>query len=300
MKINVKNKSHRFFVDFILLIVPTYFIVKKTTKFSGSEFIKSIFQPKISEIIIDSLLVIVLYSLIAKLVLYTLDYFHKVEPPSLCFPHYRCLLNNNKEIEKHIKGLKAGTFTLKNIDKNHSYEENTQIIHRNFSEHLFASLKDSEMGASDIFLSLFHEENFRFDFENIEKFHYSSHYDPTIHETSTSVIEVNKKKFSSFAGIRAIKKKTVVICHTIDKTSYDIGEEERRKSIKHYIGIPLRINGFVVGLLNIEFHNKIIFSSTEEMKAFYQKEIQAFIYLYEYQMHKKYLFQHLNDKMVIT
>ncbi|HAW53322.1 MAG TPA: hypothetical protein DCX54_13500 [Flavobacteriales bacterium] len=299
MQLNIR-KIHRYFVESTLLIVASYFIVRKATNFSGSGLIKQIFMPAAGEIIVIILTCVVFYALLARIVIYTHEFFKKIDAPSLGFPHYRCLLNNNKEIEKHLKELKCGVLSLDNICERHSYEENMQIIHRNFSEHLFASLKDKnkDIGGGDIFLSLFHDDEFDIDFENISTFSYSSHYDPTLHNTVTSELNLGNQKFNAFAGIRAIKKKNTVICYKVKKGNYEVGKEERRKSIKHYIGIPLKINGSVVGLLNVEFHNKNIFSSADEMKLFYQKEIQSFVYLYEYQMHKKYFFKHLKNKVV--
>ena len=289
------KKIHKYAVEVIILLVVSYFVLRKSTAFSGSSFIKDVFQPQAGELIVSILTYVVIYALIAKVVIYTLDYFNSPDIPSLGLPHYRCILNNNKEIEKHIAELKNGTLALETIGDNHSYEENLQIIHRNFSEHLLNCLNDKKLGGGDIFLSIFHDKEFDLDFKNISKIHYSSHYDPIHHETSTETLD--KYAHKDFAGIKALKKKTPVICFKVDK-DYKVGEEERRQSIKHYIGTPLKINGCSVGLLNVEFHNKPAFNSAKEMKVFYQKEVQAFIYLYEYQLNKKYFFKHLNEKMV--
>ena len=292
------NNIHKFFVDFVLLMVASYFVIRKTTNFSGSGLPEGIFQPDAGGKIVEFLTYVVAYALAARLVIYCKDYFKVIDAPSLGFPHYRCLLNNNKEIEKHLNELREDCFSLDKMDERHSYEENIQIIHRNFSEHLTSALKEKKIGMSDIFMSLFHDKDFNFEFENRKIFDYSSHYDPTLYDTGTSQIDIGNSSYKDFAGVRAIKRKSPVICHKIGSNNYDIGKEERRQSIKHYLGVPLKINGSVVGLLNIEFHNKSIFSSAKEMKTFYQKEVQAFTYLYEYQLHKKYFFKHLNEQVV--
>jgi hypothetical protein len=101
MNINFK-KSHRYFVDFVLLVVASYFVIRKSTNFSASQFIEQVFQPSIGDVIVEFLIFVVGYALIAHLVIYTIDHFKSSEIHSLCFPHYRCLLNNNE-----INGVRA-------------------------------------------------------------------------------------------------------------------------------------------------------------------------------------------------
>lgn len=196
------------------------------------------------------------------------------------------------EIGEHIKKVDK-TFDIKNLIDNHAYESNMQIIHRNFSEHLLEVLKEKELSANDIFISLFHQDVPVLNAE-IKEFVYSSHYDPTIHDTLTEKLNIERDK--SLAGIHAIEKKKPIICHKIKNGNYVKGKEERRENIKHYIGIPLKINGIIMALLNIEFHNYVCFQDEKEMKSFIQQEIQAFIYLYEYQLYKRYFFHLIKEK----
>lgn len=294
---DTKWKIHRYAVEATILLVVSYVVFQKMFSFSGSGLVKSVFQPSAAEYIIYGITVGVSYALVARVFIHAKDYFSKAVVPALSFPHYRCLLNNNKEIGNHIKDLQKNQLSLDVLNQKHSYEENLQIIHRNFAEHLIESLKDKAPSGNDIFISIFHDGECSLDFTATKCFQYSSHYDPTMHDTSTAEIDTSSAKYRNFAGTKVIKKKAVVICYKISKSDYDLGTEERRKSIKHYFGIPLKINGSVAGLINIEFHNKSFFTSEDDMKSFYQKEIQAFAYLYEYQLSKRYFFFHLNNKL---
>ena len=243
----------------------------------------------------------VAYALLAKIVLYTYNHFKKVPTPSLHSPHYRCLLNNNKEIEKHINELKNGKLRLSQIDKKHSYETNIFLIHANLCEHLRNALKENKVNSEDIFISFFHDETFDLYYKKLCLFKYASHYDQVDHSTSTDVIDIKSKQQQNYAGSKAIKTKKIITCVKINKSDYVTERKERRKTIKHYYGIPLKIGANnVVALLNIEFHNHSIFKTKKEMSNFFKKEIQAFVYLYEYQIHKKYFFNHLNEKVITS
>lgn len=264
-----------------------------------SAHISHIFQPRAADIIMLFLEFGIGYALLAKFILFTLDYFESDQIPGLSIPHYRCLLNNNKEIENHISEIRSRKLVLTRIGEKHSYEQNIAIIHRNLSDHLMECLREEKIDPKDIFLSVFHDDKCDINFDRITSYQYCSHFDPTLHSTQTSVLEIEKDKFRNFAGIKAIKRKEIVVCHKI-AGDYVVGKEARRQSIKHYIGVPLKIGDKVVALLNIEFHNKVFFKTVDEMKSFYQKEIQAFVYLYEYQIHKKYFFNHLICEEVVA
>jgi len=288
-------KYHNASVHLIVLMVATYFLTKKIIGFSISNLLNNIFNDKVVPYIINFLILISIYALLARIVLFIYEEFFKTEQSTnIKNPHYRCLLNNNEEIGKHIKELKKGTFKLESIMNNHAYEYNIQIIHSNLSEHLLETLKEHNITNKDIFFSLFHHEEINLENSNIENFEYVSHFDPTIHNTSTSLL--NLKEQTSFAAIQAIKKKKIIICHKVKSGNYVVGKEERRKTVKHYIGFPLQINGIIVAILNIEFHNHSFFKSENDMKEFIAREINAFIYLYEYQLYKKYFFDYIRKK----
>jgi|GEM_PF-3375548 len=57
--------------------------------------------------------------------------------------------------------------------------------------------------------------------------------------------------------------------------------------------------GQPAALLNIEFHNKHYFRGGKVLKDFFRQEVQAFVYMYEYQVHKKYFFKYLAEKVTI-
>ena len=293
MNINF-SKVHAFCVDTVLFVISAYFVFKKVFNYSASLFINRIFQKEVAVVIVNVLVFFVCYSLFASVIIYIKKRFYKDDSPSLRNPHYHCLLNNNREIEKHIGELKKRTLNLVSLKDKHFYEQNLQIIHKNMSDHINFVLKDKDLKDKDLFVYFFHDELFSLDFSKIDSFSYISHFDPTIHKThSTDIIRLDGVGCAKFAGLRAIKTGRSVVISKITKNNYDIGGEERRKTIKHYVGIPLKIGNDVVALLNIEFHNKIFFKSDREFLDFIQKELQAFIYLYEYQIHKKYFFTYL-------
>lgn len=288
-------KFHNRLVHLIILIIATYFLAKKVVGISISHLLKYVFNENVVPDLINGLIVISIYALLAKIGLFIYEEFFKTTlSTNIKNPHYRCLLNNNEEIGKHIKELKKGTFKIESIMNNHAYEYNIQIIHSNLSEHLIDVLKDENITNKDVFFSLFHQKEINLEDVNIKEFEYVSHFDPTIHHTSTSTLNLEEQ--TSFAAVQAIKKKKTIICHKVKSGNYVVGKEERRRTVKHYMGFPLQINGTIVAVLNIEFHNNTFFKNEKEMKEFISREIDAFIYLYEYQIYKKYFFDCIKQK----
>ncbi len=217
---------------------------------------------------------------------------------SLPAPLLNCLFKCNIEIDKHLKELFGGRFNLSSIEQKHNYEDNLQFLHISLVEHLVSALKKKhKMSMDDIFVSVFHDPSFSSDINNIKVYQYVSHYDPSIYNTETEELSLENRETLKFAGIRALLQNKHIICTSTGRGQYVVGSCERRKSIKHYIGIPLNVMKRPVALLNIEFHNKSVFEDAKGMKKFIRNEIQAFIYLYEYQLHKKYFFTHLKERM---
>jgi len=288
-------KINEFLAEFVFIFITTYFVFRKLSGYSASPIIYVVFKKEVADGIVLVLTVFVAYCLVLYVVIYFRRRFYVDDASSLGNPHYRCLLNNNREIAKHIGGIKTGTLAFGGLKDAHYYVENLQILHQNMSDHILFVLKDKRIKDKDLFISCFHDDHFVLDYDNISELSYCSHFDPTIHNTSGKSIKLNGDGCEGYAGLEAVNTGKNVVIAKISKKNYVIGNEERRKSIKHYVGIPLKIGDSVVSLLNIEFHNKSFFRNSEEIKDFIQKELQAFIYLYEYQLHKKYFFTHLPE-----
>lgn len=291
------DRVHRFCINGVILIVTSYFITKNSTGFSFSNFLQSVFQPPLPEWVLTTCRTFIWYAVIVRLVLYVIDAF-KAEPHmSLTVPQQRCLLKCNTEIDKHLKELFDGKFDLSSMTQKHTYEENLQFLHQSLAEHLTAALKKEKLPSENLFISVFHDPTFSSDVNNITQLEYVSHYDPTFHDTDTGKLSLLDDSTKGFAGVKAFQKNKKVLCSTTGKGQYVVGPCERRQSVKHYIGVPLHVMQRPVALLNIEFHNKQYFKTAREMKAFFRNEIQAFVYMYEYQLHKKYFFHHLNARV---
>ena len=291
------DKIHRFLINSTVLAITSYFMIKKSTGFSFSDQLEAIFQPAIADGILIFMYVLIWYAIVARFVLYIYDEF-KAEPHStLSSPQQRCLLKCNAEIDKHLKELFDGKFDLQSMVQKHTYEENLQALHQNLTDHLSSALKKEKLPAENIFISVFHDPTFSPEIADIDRLEYVSHYDPTIHDTNTQTLSLCDDSTKGFAGIKALKQNKPVLCSSKGRGQYVIGSAERRESVKHYIGVPLHIMKKPVALLNIEFHNKQYFKSTRELKDFFKREVQAFVYMYEYQLHKKYFFHHLNEKV---
>jgi hypothetical protein len=292
------GRAHRFAVDGTILCVTSYYILAKATELSFSAFLRSVLQPSISGPVLKIAYCLIGYAVVAKLVLYAVDHFRKDEHFTLQSPHQRCLLKCNTEIDRHLRELFAGKFSLASMAQKHTSEENLQVLHQGMAEHFREVLKLKKLIPENLFISIFHDPTFSPDVEHIAKLEYVSHYDPTVHDTATLEIDINGEATKGFAGVRAFKTNKTVLCSAFGKGQYVTGACERRKSVAHFIGIPLRVMGHPVAILNIEFHGKQYFHSARELKEFFRKEVQAFVYMYEYQVHKKYFFHHLKERVV--
>lgn len=117
-------------------------------------------------------------------------------------------------------------------------------------------------------------------------------------DVGTKIIET-ETEHSDFAGstvYRADKK--VCIFNAKRDSSYLIDGVDRRKTIRHYIGIPISILGKCHGVANVEFHKKDVFTSEDEMASFYNQHLAPFRVLLEYQLLKKIFFRRLYEKWI--
>lgn len=73
------KKIHEFTVNLILLITVTYFMLKKTVHVSISDFLIHVFSFEMVPYILKILITIVVYSLIARVLLYIYEFWSKDE-----------------------------------------------------------------------------------------------------------------------------------------------------------------------------------------------------------------------------
>lgn len=291
------QRTHRFVIDFCILFITSYFLLQKLTGISFSSYAVAVLQPSVVAFLLKIAVGLGCYVVVAKLYFYCLDYFRVVPHDTLSSTHLQCLLRWNMEISRHLNTLFAGKLSLERLAMEHAYEDNLQFLHKAMVSHLLVSLREKKIVAEDIFVSVFHEPTFQPpDQGGVTALQYASHFDPTLHDTDTLTLDSLSDPTRRYAGTRAFTSNKIVLCSVVGKGPYIVGKVARRRSLRHFMGVPIRVMGKAVAVLNIEFHNKVFFKNDHEIKDFYRREIQAFVYMYEYQMNKKYFFHHLHRR----
>jgi hypothetical protein len=289
-----KRKVHKLFVDFSLFLLATYLLFEKVIHFSISSFLKSVFTPNCYSWIFLGLKILSAYTILASIVYWIKkktgsdDNIIKVSNPFL-----RCLIKINSEIKNHIGLIKEKRLKISEIDGEHKYESNIGLLIQNLHEHIIDTLKEHSLHKGDLFISFYHEPTWTLNFDNIKTLNYHSHFDPSIFQTTNKQIDISQSNL--LAGAKAFQTGNFVLISKIEKKNFNISGNERRKTVKHFIGIPIKIDASPVALINIEFH-KNIFKNYDEMLKYFRNEIMAFVYLFEYQMHKKYFFHNLEKE----
>jgi len=294
----VINKSHQVVVNGLLLALGLYITIQKIGNFSLGNLLQEWFTANGYNWIKNFATIGIIYASIVKFITYFID----VNPPLAVKTQEperisECALVINEEIKRHIRDIienpkqSAQTFI-----KSHSFDINIAHVVSSLADHLKRAYSHRKIRNRDIFISVYQVENFEAKSSAPQHLIYLTHWNPSRDVVFSKRIDLNKKEHRSYECVKAIYEgKSSVI--KWDCTNYTKSKNSRGK-IKHYVGFKFEFDGIVLGFMNIEFHNTVIFFEEEKMLDFVEKEIIAFKYLVEYQFLKRKFFAIVNEKWI--
>jgi hypothetical protein len=277
--------------DIILVLSSGYLLVKKAYGFSISGWLlnNALQQTAVDYCILFSALVLIAAILI-KVLTIMLDAFPAtrqkvVEPEEIS----ECLQIMNNEIMAHInKCDSAEKISIKKLSEHHSFDVNIRTIAEALAEHICKSIKTIKIKRKDIFISLY---TFDATYPSLK---YELHYDPKRDLVKTKFIDLSNQTLQDYECVKCMKSSNTT-AYILKKSNYAIGNSKRHKSLSHYMGCKLEVNGHVFAFLNLEFHNSQVFTDEEEMQDFMEEHIFPFKLLLEYQYLKAEFFRKFKD-----
>ncbi|WP_308948299.1 GAF domain-containing protein [Thalassobacterium maritimum] len=212
-----------------------------------------------------------------------------------------CLCATNQEIEQYIKELEKSDVLRQQFQNFHNFSEGIDLIASSMGNAIKAFLDEQKLKSRKTFISVYETAAL----ETCDQADHSiltwvCQYPRKEDDIGTKIVETT----STHAGFACSTvfhedKKVCIFDARVDDT-YIIDGVERRKTIRHYIGIPISILGKCYGVVNIEFHKKEVFSDEDEMADFYNQHLAPFRVLLEYQLLKKIFFKRLYSKWIHT
>lgn len=289
--------KHTIFVNGTLTAAGLYLPIKRATGFSLSAWVNTIFHAQASSYIVYFLVMILVYSSLAKLFLLAVEVWPaspvtKVEPEGLAM----CMLKINQEIEKHMEMINNGTnHVLPSLLNAHSFDLNVRLVVQSLAEHIVACVKSKKFRKRDIFISVyqipeFHEKN-----NTREKLIYMTHCPENRDNVTTKDIDLLGENHGDFYCVRCIREGQTCFIRK-NCSDYAKGKGKRKKFIKHYIGFALKANDMLLGFVNIEFHENC-FDSDEDLESFAETNLMAYKFLIEYQFLKRAFFRTVHSQV---
>ena len=213
----------------------------------------------------------------------------------------RCIQVNNQEIEGYLNRFDDPSIVRSEFASFHKYVEGIQVVASVLGPAIREYDKSHRLKNKHIFVSIYESAYLEsLDEQDNSKLTYVAHYPPNRDDADTKTIDC-EGDHSNFACSNAFRSdKKVLILDARKGGAYFIGAVKRRKKIRHYIGVPISFRGRCYGVINIEFHDTVVFSSEDDMKDFYVQCISPFRRLVEYQMLKKLFFKILYGKWIRT
>lgn len=193
----------------------------------------------------------------------------------------------NREIENHInvasdkKDSLTGKADIDSIQRQHNYQLMLNNIVERLREQIRESLIDKGAELDDILISLYV-------FNPMKK---TLTLQACCYEQKdlilSKTIVIDERKYEEYECVKAMKNDSLVT-YVHDKKKYFRSTEKKKKTFRHYIGCKIATESTILGYINIEFHNKVLFVDEKEMQDFYFDNIAPYKLLSEYQFLKSW------------
>lgn len=298
----VMHKKHQFVVNGILLAAGLYLTLQKFSGFSVAAVLQPYLQPFVTPaflgLVKDVAFVFVGLASLSKGLTHIVEFWPPLatatqEPERIS----ECILNINSEIRRHLSDIISDpNAAIATFVRSHNFDVNVAMAVSSLADHLRRAFSNLKVKPRDIFISVYQAKDMRETDPAKVVLLYLSHWEPKRDAVFTRTLEVGKPKFKDYECVKAILKGKPSVVLTDCKSYKKTGN--KRGDIKHYIGLQLEHAGAVLGFINIEFHNKVLFHDESAMRDFLEKEVLAFKYLIEYQFLKKNFFTVVSENLI--
>lgn len=284
------SKKNKLFTDIVLLLASGYLLVKKVFTFSISGWL---LQNYLNQGGVNLYIYISGGLLITALCLKFVAVIFEAFPPS---KHLSvepdeitaCLQNMNNEISAHLAKCETEQPFVNRLSEQHSFDINLRLITESLVEHVKKSLNGIKIKKRDLFVSLYALN------EESQTLEYLLHFDQKRDLVRTKSIPLNGDAFEKYESVKCLLSNSTA-CVVLEKRHYEKGLPKRYKTLQHYIGLKLELNGATFGFLNIEFHNNPLFTDEDTMTEFMEENIFPFKLLFEYQFLKRDFFKQFEE-----
>lgn len=287
----ILSKYCKLFTDGVILSASGYLMLKKLFEWSISGWLlNNAFHQPLVNVYVYASGVLLSTAIVVKVVSLLFEHFPPVtriavEPDEIS----DCLLVMNQEIHKHLQRLNpAMPVHIKALEEQHEFAVNVRIVVEALAEHIRRSIDAISIKRKDLFISLYTHCT------ESGSLKYELHYDPKRDLVTSKLIPLDDEKFAQYECVKCINSEAST-AYVYEKKHYAKGNSKRHKTLGHYLGCKLGVNGQVFGFLNIEFHNHLLFDDEDQMEDFMEENIFPFKLLLEYQYLKRDFFQKFSD-----
>ena len=285
-------------VNGILLALALLISIQKITGFKLDQYLAFIITPAAIGGLKSISVWIVVYAALVRIITHFLEAcppLDKIaqEPERIS----ECILNINQEIKRHLSEIEEDAQKASfSFTKSHNFDVNVAHIIGSLATHLKQAFAHLKIRNRDLFISIYQMKDFDCNPEASGVLQYLTHWDPQRDAVFSKSVELSNGKFKGYECVKAISQNagTVIL---LDCSKYKKSRNSRG-DIKHYVGMQLQHGETPLGFMNIEFHNKLLFSDETQMLDFVEKEILAFKYLIEYQFLKKRFFSVVSQQFI--
>jgi hypothetical protein len=294
----LQNKNHRLCIDVFVAALVAYFTLKKYFGWSLTSWLSTVFTSQVVLIVEYPLLALATYASLVKIVLLIVDAYPATkvkitEPEGL----NHCCLRINEEITRHLASIiESPSSAVTTFTAHHNFKVNVALVVLSLSDHIKNTLSGAR--TRDIFISVYsvpHFEDLEAPRDSLE---YLTHADPKKDFINSRTITLSDGAFSQYECVKCIKSTRETHLVLDCKTQYFKTPSKRHKTVRHYIGMKLQVNGKLLGFANIELHNNQFFATDDEMSEYVETHLVAFRYLLEYQFLKRSFFETIATKIL--
>jgi hypothetical protein len=159
---------------------------------------------------------------------------------------------------------------------------NIHLVLEGLNEFMAESMRSDGVDKSDLHLSFMEVSNNAGETRLVVV----RYIDGKGYEVSEPTISMADGLEKNYACCRVASSGKNEVLQYVTAKNFFFGDNARRKSIKHYIGLPVAVRRETVGVINIELHKKV-FSSRAAMKKFVEGYLFPFRSLLQYQCQRK-------------
>lgn len=272
------KKGFKTLIDISMVLFGGYLALQKLGGFSISAWLESNNWPSDTVIlVVDVLSWLIVFILTCKIFILYFERHPVVKFSTKKYEDFTdCLSQHNRTALKDVMNVNRGRKVIYEPSDMEEFEVTTGLIVKQLSSSLRNRVLPAFDERKDVFISLY-----TFD-DSLSSLIYELHYHPGREIVSTQKIPIKGSECEEYECVKCMRSNEVT-CYLVNKNHYKKGNPGRYKSLKHYMGCKLRVNGGTVGFLNIEFHNHKIFSDQSEMEDLMEINVYPFKMMLEAQ-----------------